>query len=738
MLDDAPQFNVECGAMIPQIPLTREVVLIGGGHTHALVLRQWGMNPLPGARLTVINPGPTAPYSGMLPGFVAGHYSRDELDIDLVRLARFAGARVILSKATGIDRQAKRVQLADRAAIAYDVVSVDIGINSDMPEIPGFAAHGIPVKPLDVLSQRWPQYLEQLTGKAQLVVIGGGVAGVEVAMAMAHALQRRQVAMTLTIIDATEVLSGVAPRAKARLLKQLDCYGIKYSSNRKVTEVAADSVLLDSGERIVSDFTLGAAGARAYPWLADIGLALNKGYIIVDEMLRSSDPAIYAAGDCAHLATNPRPKAGVFAVRAAPILLHNLRAVLSDDEQRPFRPQSDYLKLISLGSQSALAEKFGIALSGGLLWRWKNWIDQQFMAKFYEYPAMKTAEVPAVVATGVREVVATGKPMCGGCGAKVGRDVLAQVLAGLPQSGRKDVLSKPGDDAAILRYGEQFQVITTDHLRAFTTDPALLARVAAIHALGDIWAMGAQAQSVVSTLILPRMSAELQQQWLAEIMAVAAEVFVAQGAEIVGGHTSLGAELTIGFTITGLCQQQPIQLSGGQAGDVLILTKPLGTGTVLAADMVLQARGADVVAALDSMTQDQAVAAAILQDAQAMTDVTGFGLVGHLLGMCGASGCAAQLDLAAIPLLPGAEVLAEQGVRSTLYPDNFRVAAQVAIAEPESGRAALLFDPQTAGGLLAAVAADCADDKLQQLQAAGYQARKIGVLVAGSPFIVVE
>ncbi|PWQ92942.1 selenide, water dikinase SelD [Leucothrix pacifica] len=721
--------------MNSQIPLTRDVVLIGGGHTHALVLRQWGMNPLPGARITVINPGPTAPYSGMLPGFVAGHYSRDELDIDLVRLARFAGARVIIGKATGIDREAKLIHVTEREPIAYDIASVDVGIHSAMPEITGFIEHGVPVKPLEILSHRWPHYLDQVQDNASLAVIGGGVAGVEITLAMMHALQSRGVTATMSLIDAGEILGGVAPRAKAKLLQRLADYGVTLRPDSKVAEVTANSIRLESGESITSEFSLGAAGARPHAWLSELGLDLHEGYIVVDEMLRSSDPTIFAAGDCAHLPDNPRPKAGVFAVRAAPVLWHNLRAALSGNKLILFRPQSDYLKLISLGSKMALAEKFGITLSGAALWRWKNQIDQTFMAKFYEYPSMNVEKLPKELASGVTDVLADGKPMCGGCGAKVGRDVLSQVLKTLPQAGRDDVLSQPGDDAAIMRYGEQYQVITTDHLRAFTEDVALQARIAAVHAMGDIWAMGAQAQTVLSTIILPRMSADMQARYLSDIMTAASEVFGAQGAEIVGGHTSLGSELTIGFTITGISEREPIQLSGGQAGDVLILTKPIGTGTLLAAEMTMKARGEDTIAALNGMKQDQAEAATILQDAHAMTDVTGFGLAGHLLGICEASGCGAELDLAAIPVLAGAEKLAEQGVHSTLYPDNFKVAAYMDMTEPKSGRETLLFDPQTAGGLLAAVSADAANEKLAALQEAGYQASRVGVLLEGESLI---
>ena len=188
-----------------QLPLTRDLVLIGGGHTHALVLRKWGMNPLVGVRLTVINPGPTAPYSGMLPGFVAGHYTRDELDIDLVKLCRFAGARLILGAADGVDRAAKTVSVAGRPPIAFDVLSIDVGITSAMPALSGFADHGTPAKPLGPFASKWEHY--RSTAKSpKVAVIGGGVAGAELAMAMRHSLDADA---TVHLIDRDDVLGDL-------------------------------------------------------------------------------------------------------------------------------------------------------------------------------------------------------------------------------------------------------------------------------------------------------------------------------------------------------------------------------------------------------------------------------------------------------------------------------------------------------------------------------------------------
>ena len=370
------------------LPLTRDLVLIGGGHTHALVLRMWGMNPLPGVRVTVVNPGPTAPYSGMLPGFVAGHYSRDDLDIDLVRLARFAGARLIVGAADGIDRIAKTVSVPGRPPIAYDVLSVDVGITSDMPQLPGFTDHAVPAKPLGKFASCWESY-RSTAQHPQIAIIGGGVAGAELAMAMAHALRDRSPKVTL--LDRGTVLSALGDTARDKMRGALETQGVKIVENAEVVEVIQDGVLLADGQRIPSDFTIGAAGAKAHDWIAGTDLDLHDGYITVGPDLRSNDPDIFAVGDCAHLGFDPRPKAGVYAVRQAPVLFENLRAVLSGGKQTTYKPQKDYLKLISLGAKSALAEKFGTVMQGPLLWQLKDHIDRKFMRQFDDLPEMSVS-----------------------------------------------------------------------------------------------------------------------------------------------------------------------------------------------------------------------------------------------------------------------------------------------------------------------------------------------------------
>ncbi len=725
--------------------LVRDLVFVGGGHAHALALLMWGMRPLDGVRLTVINPHPTAPYSGMLPGHVAGHYSRAELEIDLVRLARFAGARLLLEPAVRIDPEAREVELESGRRIAWDVASIDVGIHAEMPEIAGFSEHGIGVKPLDVFAARWQDFLARaLAGEVapEVAVIGGGVAGVELALAMAHALQPAPAEARVTIIEAGPDIVTATPGARAPLRRAMARLGVRLAANATVARVGAAEVALADGRMVPARFTLGAAGARAHAVMRNSPLPLTEdGFVRVGPDLRVEGQAdLFAVGDCAHMGHAPRPKAGVFAVRAAPVLLHNLRARVTGGRLRPFRPQKHYLKLMALGGKSAIAEKWGRQVSGPLMWRWKDRIDRKFMAKFNDLPEMAGARVPAHIARVLAEEgQEPARALCGGCGSKVAPGTLAAALARLPLSGRADVLSPPGDDAAILALPDGGrQVLTTDHLRAFTEDPALMARIATVHALGDIWAMGAQPQAGLLSVTLPRMSQALQARSMEEILAAVAEVLEGAGAALVGGHSSMGAELAIGLTLSGLVapEARVTELSGARPGDALVLSRPIGSGTILAAEMQGRADGRDVAGLLARMARPQGDAAAMLiaAGAHAMTDVTGFGLAGHLLGMCRASGVAARLELEAIPIHAGALELAAAGVRSTIWAAN-RAAAPVAGAE--GARGVLLHDPQTAGGMLAALPEAAAAEVVARLGQAGHVAARIGWIVEGAPALSV-
>ncbi|MGE4049357.1 MAG: selenide, water dikinase SelD, partial [Acetobacteraceae bacterium] len=432
--------------------------------------------------------------------------------------------------------------------------------------------------------------------------------------------------------------------------------------------------------------------------------------------LRSiSHPYVFAAGDCATLEGNPRPKAGVWAVRAGAPLADNLRAAAMHRPLKPWRPQKDALVILGLGDGRAVAWRNGIAVSGGWVWRWKDWIDRRWMRM---YQQMRMAPDPA-------------DPMrCGGCGAKVGAEVLAGALASLPQAANPDLLiglDEPDDAAVLAPPPGQVLVQSVDHFRAFLDDPYVFGQVAAAHALSDLHAMGARPWTALAVAAIPYAAGAKMRAELSAMLQGATEVLAADGCTLVGGHSGEAEEASLGFAVTGLASPDHLlRKSGLRPGDILILTKPLGTGLVLAGHMRGLARAAWLQAAIESMCTSNAAAARILRShgVTACTDVTGFGLAGHLGEMLRASRVAASLWPETIPALPGALDLAVSGVESTLAAENRR-----ALATADFGVVtALMIDPQTSGGLLAGIAADRAEACLAALADAGVPATAIGAV----------
>ncbi|MCP3868701.1 MAG: selenide, water dikinase SelD, partial [Gammaproteobacteria bacterium] len=235
---------------------------------------------------------------------------------------------------------------------------------------------------------------------------------------------------------------------------------------------------------------------------------------------------------------------------------------------------------------------------GRLIWTWKDWIDRRFMLRFNELPEMDQKAGPDL--GGIADVEAirelsTLAMRCGGCGAKVGSKVLGRVINRLPAQRRDDVLiglDSP-DDAAVFEVPPgKVMVQSVDYFRAFIDDPYTFGRIAANHALGDIFAMGAEAQSALAIATVPYGRERIVEQTLSELMSGALDTLAPTGAVLAGGHSSEGAELAFGLTVNGLIAKDALLRKGGmQPGDTLILTKPIGTGTLFAADMRGKAKG---------------------------------------------------------------------------------------------------------------------------------------------------
>ncbi|GAB4211391.1 MAG: hypothetical protein Fur007_01590 [Rhodoferax sp.] len=740
----------------------RDIVLVGGGHSHVGVLRLFGMRPLPGVRLTLICTDVHTPYSGMLPGYVAGHYDYDQVHIDLARLAVFAGARLYHDAVVGLDRAGRRVLCQSHPPVPYDWVSINIGSTPSLRGVPGAQAHAVPVKPITGFNQRWLALLQRVRehqgGPLRLAVVGAGAGGVELLLAMQWRLRQELLArghdpdaLQCHLVSASaHILPTHNTRVQARFAAELKRRGVQVHTAAAVVEVGADTLRCADGRTLGFDALMWVTQAGGAPWLSQTGLALDeRGFIRVRDSLQTeTDPRVLAAGDVVALSP-AMEKAGVFAVRMGPVLADNLRALAHGQPLRRYRPQRHWLALISTGDRYAVASRGALGFWGRWVWTWKDWIDRRFMRRFSELPQMTE---PAPVASPLAlqgdeaaELAAAQAMRCGGCGAKVGARVLERALAGLPVLRRNDVvvgLDSP-DDAAVVRVPPgQMLVQSVDFFRAFIDDPYLLGRIAANHALGDVFAMGARAHTALAIVTLPPGLQGQVQDSLRQLMTGAVEVLNAADCALVGGHSSEGQELAVGFAVQGLVAADgpgPMRKTGLQAGDALILTKPLGTGALLAAHARGRAKGRWVYAALQAMQVSQQRAASLLMahGARACTDVTGFGLLGHLLELLRASGVDAQLVLDAVPALDGALDCLADGVVSSLHRENrfFLDALVLAPDAPDHDpRRTLLVDPQTAGGLLAGVPAGQAQSCVAALHAAGYaQTAIVGQVLARPP-----
>jgi len=691
-------------------------------------------------RLTLLTREVDTPYSGMLPGVVAGHYTFDDAHVDAGRLARFAGARLYPDEAVGIDLAARRVLCRGRPPVPYDLLSLDIGSRPNTGSVPGAAEHAIPVKPIDGFLARFASMLARVrAGQSRhVLLVGGGAGGVELLLSVEHRLRQEAEGLRFTLVTGSaDILPGFPPGFRARFRATLAKHGIAVQAGVRVAAVESGGILLADGARLAADEILWATEAAPASWLAGTGLPLDgQGFLSVDATLRVADD-VFAAGDMIAF-PGAIPRSGVYAVRAGPVLADNLRATLTGRPLRPYRPQADALAIVSTGRPHAILTRNGVSFEGGWAWRLKDRIDRRWMAKYNDLPPMP--EPPAGPASpladkaAVRDISAIAM-RCGGCGAKVGATVLSRALGRIAPAMRTDVLvglDAPDDAAVVDTGGPRLSVHTVDYFRAIIDDPYRFGMIAANHALGDVYAMGAEPQTALAIATVPYGIEAKVEADLSDMMQGANEILRDAGCALVGGHTSEGAELSLGFAVNGLADREGFLRKGGlRPGDALILTKPIGTGTLLAADMRGLAKSRWVQAAVRHMIVSNRRAAAVLtrHGVHAATDVTGFGLLGHLVEMTKASGVDARLQLDSIPVLDGARETAAAGALSSLQPANVRL--RRAIRDLEAAQRLplypLLFDPQTAGGLLAGVPAAEASACVAALRAEGYaQAAVIG------------
>lgn len=366
----------------------RRAVLVGGGHSHAVVLASYAARRDPLLRLTVVSPERYSIYSGMVPGVIAGQYQLREAQIDIATLAERVGATFVRSAGVRVDAEHRTLELSDRSRLPYDLLSFDIGLQPARTTPADDGACVIAARPVGPARAQIDAALcapPPAHGR-QIIVIGAGAAGAEIACAMAMRMHDEPGAAVTVCDRAAHPVVAHGARAAALVERTFAERGIRFIGGVAVERVTPRGVRLTDRRELDGDLVVWAAGGDAPPLFAASGLPVDRrGYLLVGADLRCPPPfaEIFAAGDCASLATHPDlPKAGVYAVRQAPVLAHNLSAAARGDTLRRYRPQRRTLALLNIGGGRAIFAYGTWAWRGRWAWWLKDRIDRRFVARF--------------------------------------------------------------------------------------------------------------------------------------------------------------------------------------------------------------------------------------------------------------------------------------------------------------------------------------------------------------------
>ena len=377
------------------------LVLVGAGHAHAQVLLDWVTRPVPGVELVLISPSALAPYSGMVPGWLAGTYRFEDICIDFAALARAAGARWVADEVLAFDADLLQFTLRSAGVLRGDLVSINIGSTLIAPSLPSPEVSGtqmLALRPLGELRDAWEALLARLADVPpdhviDITAVGGGAAGVESLLAVRarlHALRPGRALHSRLLTRAAHLLPGMAQSAARRVEAVLAAAGVDVRTATAFDENTAAAIAggegdgRGNGSRLKrTALVLWATGAQAHAWprLSTLSVS-DAGFIHIDAQLRCvSHPQVFAVGDCAEWSA-PLPKAGVFAVRMGPVLSHNLRASLGQGELQTYHPQRRYLALLATADEQAIGAWGPWSARGRWVWRWKDHIDRAFLARF--------------------------------------------------------------------------------------------------------------------------------------------------------------------------------------------------------------------------------------------------------------------------------------------------------------------------------------------------------------------
>ena len=689
------------------IPIINDLVLIGGGHSHLSVIMELSKKPLKGNRITLISNEIDTPYSGMIPGFIEGIYSWRESHIDLYKLCLKLSVRFIHSEVTKISAINKEVFLKGRPNLKFDVLSINSGIESNYTKIEGAQKNCVQVKPISKLANN---FLKEIKNFNSIAFIGGGAGSVELALALKKRLNDKKKSLKITIVSGKNgILSSFPAKTKKISLNALKEANIKLLENKEVIQVKKDKLIMSDGTVLNIDKSILSTNAMAPKWIKNSDIQLNEeSFIVVNNAFQTNHNFIFAAGDIVDFNNENLKKAGVFAVRSGKPLAKSLRNYILNGTSYTYKFNKNYLALIGLANGLAIATKYNFSYSTKTNFYLKKFIDKRFIKKFNNLDNNKIFIIKKIIRH-IIEIFKTNKMydynninqmQCKGCAAKVPYNALKNTLS-------KKIISTSEDATTITNHPNLFQSV--DMINAIISDPYVLGKIAANHAISDIISVNSKIISAMMILQLPHSKSIINARDLEQVTYGSNEIFDSFNCSISGGHTMIGKDQdpVIGFSITGE-KKKSLNFKklnkNIKINDVLILTNKIGSGIIFAGinnDLIDSYFQIEVI----NQMQDGNIAFGNITEKLnilSMTDITGFGLANHLLNLIKRDNGKTGLTVfpKKIPIFSGVEEAIKKKVKSSLFENNYLIAKEAIVYNrDEDFIDEILYDPQTVGGL---------------------------------------
>ena len=674
----------------------KQLVLIGGGHANVQVLKKLCMNSIKGLHTILISEHFDATYSGMTPGYIHADFSKEEISIDLQRLCFNAEATFIKDKVIKLDTNHRELQLQNSPVVNYDLLSINTGSisNARTINIENSSTKCFFVKPISSLVKNLSQIDQIIKNKKnKIAIIGGGIASYE----LAFSLKRRYESPLKIIIVGKKILKekNLNKKTKNDLKKIAEKLNIEEYTG-EVISISEKYLILNNGDKIECDLSLVCTGASIESWLLQSNLSKDeKGFIKVNNcLLSTNDKNIFITGDACSIENKPKPKSGVMAVRQGEILKENIFLKLTGKNLKEFKPQKNWLYLIGTYKNYALLNYFFLSFHSRWCWRLKVWIDRNFINNFRFTNNLRMTKRSYELKN-----FKNTKMYCQGCGSKVAKNTLINYI-------KKTSDNIYLNDSSIVN-NKSLQILQTiDHIKLFSSlNPFDFGKISYLHSQNDILAAGGKAKSLSVSLSVPFSENFVEKFYLEYFMEGIKFEANKNDCVISSGHSYQSQEPGITLTLNGEIESN-FSKNSAKVGDLIYLSKPLGTGYLLAAYFNNSGKlsSNDFERILNSLKKGNfyAVNSARNSGSQTMTDISGFGLSSHLIDICLSSSLSSELILSPDMLINSNIDLLKE-FKSTGFKNNYKSSRDYIKISENHPLKNILFDPQTNGPMLIAI-----------------------------------